>query len=285
MEFYLSGLGNMYGNLDHIKEAVVEADRLGFDGALMPDHYMWGAMGGHAIQDGYSTLETWVTLTYLAAKTENISLGTLVTPIPFRSPGMLAKMISTLDVLSNGRVVLGVGAGWSQVEFEGYSEWDKPGVRVNKTKEGLDLMIKLWTEDEVTFKGKYYEAKGAVLKPKPVQKPYPRLLFGGTGDRMLGLAGKYGDICYIPMWMTGGNIEEARAKVMNAAKRANREDKVAFMAGVMGARGPVDLGECSKMVEAAQESGAKYYMVAFPRGEGCLDSMKSFAREVMSSYR
>ena len=179
MKFFLFGLGNWFKDLALITEATVEADKLGFDGVLMPDHYMWGWDRG---PDDYVTLETWVTLTYLAAKTEQIRLGTLVTPIPFRPPAMLAKMLSTLDVLSKGRVILGVGAGWSQVEFEGYSEWNEPNVRVDKTEEGLELMIRLWTQNGVTFEGKHYKAKAAVLEPKPVQKPYPQLLFGGRGD-------------------------------------------------------------------------------------------------------
>ena len=217
MKFFLTGLGNLYHNMKRIESAIIEADRLGFDGALMPDHYMWGEMrGGHKMPNAYSTLETWVTLTYLAGKTENISLGTLVTPLPFRHPGVLAKMLSTLDILSDGRVVLGVGAGWSQVEFEGYSEWGGPKYRVDKTIEALDLMIRLWTEDEVTFKGVFYDVKGAVLDPKPIQKPYPRLLFGSTGDRMLKLTGEYADICFIPPWVAH-NYETIKSKVEDRA--------------------------------------------------------------------
>src|SRR5437773_11326064 len=98
---------------------------------------------------------------------------------------MLAKIVSTLDLLSNGRTILGVGAGWSQTEFEGYSEWSSNKIRVDKTREGLDLILKLWTQEKVDFKGKLYQAKGAVLDPKPVQKPHPPLLFSGIGHRML----------------------------------------------------------------------------------------------------
>jgi alkanesulfonate monooxygenase SsuD/methylene tetrahydromethanopterin reductase-like flavin-dependent oxidoreductase (luciferase family) len=284
MKFFLSGLGNMYANLDHIKEAVIEADGLGFDGALMPDHYMWGQMGGgHMFPDPYSTLETWVTLTYLAGKTERIGLGTLVTPVPFRPPAQLAKMLSTLDVLSGGRVIFGVGAGWSQVEFEGYSEWGSPKNRVDRTEEGVRLILRLWTEDEVDHEGRYYTAKGAVLKPKPVQKPHPPLLFAGPGKRMLSMAGRYGDLVYIPMW-TQGSPQEARARVMRAAEKAGRADKVSFIAGDMGGRGPYDLAEHLKKVEAAEESGAKVYMTGFPR-EGYFEAMRKFAGEVMSSYR
>jgi len=284
MKFYLSGLGNQYPNLELIKSAIIEADGLGFDGALMPDHYMWGEMrGGYRMPNAYSTLETWVTLTYLAGKTEEISLGTLVTPLPFRHPGMLAKMLSTLDVLSGGRVVLGVGAGWSQVEFEGYSEWGGPKYRVDKAVEALKLMIRLWTEDEVTFKGRFYEAKGAVLDPKPVQKPYPRLLFGSTGDRMLRLTGRYADICFIPPWASHQR-EEIRSKVLEAAAGANRAGEIAFMVGDMGSRGPYDSEEYAKKIDAAVESGASYYNTAFPR-ESLIESMRRFAEDVMTSYK
>ncbi len=283
MKFYLSGLGNLYPNLEMIESAIIEADGLGFDGALMPDHYMWGEMrGGYRMPNGYTTLETWITLTYLAGKTEGISLGTLVTPLPFRHPGMLAKMLSTLDVLSGGRVVLGVGAGWSQVEFEGYSEWGGAKYRVDKTFEALKLMTRLWTEDKVTFKGRFYDVKGAVLDPKPIQKPYPRLLFGSTGDRMLRLTGRYADICFIPPWASHQR-EEIRSKVLEAATGANRAGKVAFMAGDMGARGPYDSEEYAAQVEAAVESGAGYYTTAFPR-DSLIEAMRRFADDVIPSY-
>jgi alkanesulfonate monooxygenase SsuD/methylene tetrahydromethanopterin reductase-like flavin-dependent oxidoreductase (luciferase family) len=282
MKFFLGGLGNLYANETTITGAVIEADRLGLQGALMPDHYMWGEMRGHKMPNAYSTLETWVTLTYLSGKTEQISLGTLVTPLPFRPPAMLAKMLSTLDNLSGGRVILGVGAGWSQDEFEGYSTWGGAKYRVDKTIEGLKLMLELWTKDEVNFKGRFYEAKNAVLDPKPVQKPYPRLLFGSQGDRMLGLTGRYGNICFIPPW-SGEQYGAIKAKVLAAAEKAGRAGEIEFMTGDMGSRGSYDAGEVSKKIEAAEESGAAIYLASFPR-ENMLSSMRRFADEVMSSY-
>lgn len=285
MKFFLSGLGNWSRDLELIIEAVLEADRVGFDGVVMPDHYMWGEMEWHKRPNSNSTLETWMTLTYLAAKTELIRLGTLVTPIPFRPPGMLAKMIATLDILSKGRVVSGVGAGWSQVEFEGYSEWNEPKVRVDKTKEGVELMIRLWTEDRVTFEGKYYTAKAAVLEPKPVQRPYPPLLFGGRGDRMLKLAGRYADICYIPQFRSGQSYEEGKEKVLKAAEKLDRANKIAFMADGMGSEAPYDATEYSRKVEAAREAGASYILVAFPRNEDIVHSIRRFAKEVMPSFK
>jgi len=203
VKFIVAGGLNIFANWKQIQTAAIESDQLGYWGFVLPDHYMWGRDRG-----GDSTVETWTALTYLAAKTEKIRLGTLVTPIPFRPPGMLAKTVSTLDLLSNGRTILGVGAGWSRTEFEGYSKWNSNKIRVDKTREGLDLILKLWTQEKVDFKGKFYHANGAFLEPKPVQKPHPPLLFGGIGPRMLRTAGEYGDICMLWTKLTADKEQE-----------------------------------------------------------------------------
>jgi alkanesulfonate monooxygenase SsuD/methylene tetrahydromethanopterin reductase-like flavin-dependent oxidoreductase (luciferase family) len=286
MKFMLGGLGNWFNDFELVKSAILEADKLGYDGALMPDHYQWGQMGHGPMSrsDADVTMETWITLAYLAAKTEQIHLGTMVTPIPFRPPGLLAKMISTLDVLSNGRVIAGIGAGWSQVEFEGYSVWNKSKMRVDKTYEGLKLMLELWTKDKVDFDGEFYNAKGAVLEPKPVQKPYPKLLFGSQGTRMLELSGTYGDIIYLPPF---GNYDpvEAKKTVIQAAERANRVDKISFMGGSMMGQRITDMTEFMKAIESAKDAGDKYYVVTQPRDEPSLDTIRNFAKDVMPSFK
>jgi len=207
LKFILSGLGNWYSGWSLTDQAVQLADKLGFWGAVIPDHYMWAEAYGQSQKD--STLESWIALTYLAAKTQKIKLGTIVTPIPFRPPAMLAKMVATMDVLSSGRAILGVGAGWSQTEFEGYSTWDDSKTRVDKTQEGVELILQLWQKPQVDFKGKYYHAKGAILDPKPVQKPHPPLMFGGVGTRMLRLAGFMGDFAFA-FWMLGNDPKRAK---------------------------------------------------------------------------
>ena len=259
--------------------SVAEAEDLGFWGFVMPDHYMWGRMGGDA------TLETWTALAFLAARTKKIKLGTLVTPIPFRPPGILAKTISTLDIISNGRTVLGVGAGWSPTEFEGYSVWDPPKIRVEKTEEGLQLILKLWHEPKVDFNGKYYHAKGAVLEPKTVQKPHPPLLFGGTGTRMLRMAGKYGDICMISPFGER-DPKEAKRVVLDEANRHNRAIKVSF-AGIapLPQQNPKYDGKMYEdAVEKAVRLGCEYFVAPFPEGT-YLESMRSFAKAVMPKHR
>ena len=273
----------MYDNLDYILSGVIEADKQRIDGALMPDHYMWGEEIGHSMKRPYHTLETWTTLTYLAAKTENIHLGTLITPLPFRHPGTLAKRLATLDVLSGGRVLLGAGAGWSKVEFEGYSDWLGTKSRVDKTIEALSIIKRLWTEDSVTHESKYYHIKDAVLEPKPVQKPHPKILFGSSGDRMLSLTGREGDICFVPPWQ-GHRFDEIRDKVLKAAEEAGRRDKIEFMGGVMGGEEPYSAEKYMKIVEDAEEKGCIYCNVGFPRAT-MTEDIKRFAKDILPSYK
>lgn len=171
-------------NREFAEKLATKAEDEGLDSMLVWDHYM--------LPYGNRTFDAYILLSYLAGKTESIRLGTCVTPLPFRNPAMLAKMIATLDRLSEGRVIVGVGAGWSRKEFEGYSEWSEDATRVRKTEEALELMTRLWGEKKVTFKGKFYSTKGAILEPGPVQKPHPPLWFGTKGKVMMQLAAKYG---------------------------------------------------------------------------------------------
>jgi alkanesulfonate monooxygenase SsuD/methylene tetrahydromethanopterin reductase-like flavin-dependent oxidoreductase (luciferase family) len=124
-------------------------------------------------------------------------LGTVVTPIPFRPPAQLAKIVATVDVLSKGRAILGVGAGWHQPEFDGFSRWEAPRVRVDQTIEALELIDRLWRGGSVDHSGTHYTATGAQIAPLPVQQPRPQLWFGTRGRRMMRLAARYAD-CWIP---------------------------------------------------------------------------------------
>ncbi len=283
MRFILSGMGNWYSGWSLADQAVQVADKLGFWGAVIPDHYMWAESYGLQQQKD-STVESWIALTYLAAKTQKIKLGTIVTPIPFRPPAMLAKMVATMDILSSGRAILGVGAGWSQTEFEGYSTWDDSKTRVDKTKEGVELILQLWQQPKVDFKGTHYHAKGAILDPKPVQKPHPPLLFGGASARMLRLAGQYSDICHIPPWVHVP-MEKARQIVKQEARRFHREDKIAFAAGsVANYQGQkFDLKAVDQDVEKAAREGALYYIAPLHK-TGFLDNIKEFAKSIVPSY-
>ena len=264
MRFILAGIGNWVPAWDVARIAVIEAEKLGYWGVVLPDQYMWDAkdLGVETDEGVNSTLDAWIALADLAARTERINLGTWVTPIPFRPPSMLAKIVSSLDVMSNGRTILGVGAGSYDRNFEAYSEWNDKKTRVDKTVEGLDLMIQLWTKDRVNFEGQYYHAKDAILEPKPIQKPYPPLLFGGSGERMLRLAGRYASICYIPPG--GASYEESRDLVLKEASRQGREDKLSFAAS-FAPEFPYKYGskQFATKVEEAHGKGCGVFIVPF----------------------
>jgi alkanesulfonate monooxygenase SsuD/methylene tetrahydromethanopterin reductase-like flavin-dependent oxidoreductase (luciferase family) len=163
----------------------IKADELGYDSFLVLDHFI--------LPRTNRNIDAWTFLPYLAAKTEKIRLGTCVTPIPLRPPAILAKIIASADVRSNARVILGAGVGWHKPEFDGFSKWLEDRERVAYTREALDLITKLWTQDKpVNYEGKYVSSKGGVIEPKPVQKPYPQIWFGAHSPYTLKLTGRYG---------------------------------------------------------------------------------------------
>jgi alkanesulfonate monooxygenase SsuD/methylene tetrahydromethanopterin reductase-like flavin-dependent oxidoreductase (luciferase family) len=268
-------LGNLSSELGLNLEAIKEADTLGIDGFVYPDHYM--------APESNETLEVWITLAYFAAQTTRIRLGTLVTPIPLRPPQLLAKMVATLDVLSKGRCFLGVGAGWRKEEFEGYGQWDEPRVRVEKVEEGVILIKKLWTEPRVDFEGKYYRAKRAVLLPKPVQKPYPPLFFGGVGTKMMKLAGKYADVCFI----SEENPEKflaAKDIVVQAAKECKRASTPSFACDIrFDALKQKDAFRVK--IENAIELGVSHVVTGVEQEHDYLRFIRFLAQDVVPSFR
>ncbi|MEE9411356.1 MAG: hypothetical protein V3V41_10550, partial [Candidatus Heimdallarchaeota archaeon] len=125
----------------------------------------------------------------------------------------------------------------------------------------------------------------AVLEPKTMQKPYPKLLFGGSGNRMLSLAGKYGDIVFIPPWGGPEKVKEGRKRVIQSAKDSKREDKVSFMSGTMMGPQVSEIKEFMSQVEIANELGDKYFLPSFGRTENSMNLMNRFAKEVIPSFR
>ncbi len=198
------------------------AESLKLDAVFVNDHYM--KPSGNNVSDAF------LTLTAMAVQTKRIKLGTAVTPIPFRPAPQTAKLVSTLDNISNGRFIFGIGAGWNQMEFEGYGiEFPRPKERVSKTFEGIRLMKRMWTENEVTFKGKYNHIKRAILLPKPIQKPHPPILVGSRSERMCRFAAKE---CngWIPGHLSPKDYKEKmNGFIEEAAKHGRRRDDFTFV--------------------------------------------------------
>lgn len=139
-------------------------------------------------------MECWSTISSIATQTERLRLGSLVLCNSYRHPSLLAKMAATLDVISHGRLELGVGAGWHKEEFKAYGiPFAKHVVRTEQLVEAIEIIKRLWTEESVTFEGKYYSLKDAICLPKPAQKPRPRIWTGGSSRRILKIAAEHAD--------------------------------------------------------------------------------------------
>ena len=155
------------------------ADDLGFSSAWVPDHFYSGSGNPEG-----SCFEALTIVAAMAASIRNIRIGPMVLGNTYRHPALVANMAATLDHISGGRLNLGMGAGWMQSEHEGYGiALPGPRERLDRLDEALTVMKLLFTEHRANFKGKYYELNNALCEPKPIQKPYPRLVIGGAGEK------------------------------------------------------------------------------------------------------
>ncbi|MFX0082424.1 MAG: LLM class flavin-dependent oxidoreductase [Candidatus Hodarchaeota archaeon] len=176
-----------YADWEKFLRIAQESERLGYDSIWISDHLI-------SPKDRSFGLEAWTILSALASATKKIHLGTYVLCNQFRHPSLLAKMVSTIDHISKGRINLGIGAGWYKAEHISYGFiWDNLSNRINRLKESILLMKKLWTEDNVSFNGEYYKTLNANLEPKPVQKPHPPIWIGGKSQAIKQLVAEEAD--------------------------------------------------------------------------------------------
>jgi F420-dependent oxidoreductase-like protein len=173
------------------KYIAIAADDLGFDSLYAYDHFI-----PHYKDDIEKNIfECFTLLSAIAAITDNIKIGQLVVCNSYRNPALLAKMLSTLDVISNGRTELGIGAGWYEHEYVAYG-YDFPSnlIRIKQLDESLDIIKAMWTKNTSSFEGNYFKVKDAICNPKPIQYPYPTIMVGGEGEKyMLKLVAKHAD--------------------------------------------------------------------------------------------
>jgi len=138
--------------------------------------------------------EVWTLLSALAERTDDVDIGPLVGSITYRNPALLAKMATTVDVLSAGRLRLGLGAGWHEEEHRAYGfDFPDVGTRIEMLEEGIQVVKAMFTEDNPTFEGNHYTIDGALNEPKPVSQPHPPIVVGGAGPKMLRLAARHAD--------------------------------------------------------------------------------------------
>ncbi|HEY3912830.1 MAG TPA: LLM class F420-dependent oxidoreductase [Stellaceae bacterium] len=169
------------------------------------DHgFVWFSVLDHMIQipnvgvPDEPFLEGWTVLAGLAAVTRRIRLATLCTAVGYRNPAHLAKIAASVDLISRGRLTLGIGAGFFEDEYRQYG-WEfppRPATRIRQMEEAVELILKMWIEPRTTFHGRYFHVEDAILEPKPVQKPRPPLLIAGGGEQMtLRAVARLADAC------------------------------------------------------------------------------------------
>ena len=191
---------------DRLVELVQAAESAGFDLVTVMDHfYQIGNVGA----EDEPMLEAYTTLGAIAAQTRRVRLGTMVTGVTYRNPALLAKMVTTLDVVSGGRAVLGIGAGWNESEHRGYG-FELPPIRerMDRLDEALAICRLMFTQERPSFEGRHYRIEEALNSPRPIQAGGPKILVGGGGERRtLRLAARYADMTN---WF--GTLDELRHK-------------------------------------------------------------------------
>lgn len=192
---------------DRIVEVALAAEASGFDTLLLMDHVQ--QIGGVGRPED-PILEPYTLLGALAARTARIQLGTLVTGVVYRNPALLAKMVTTLDVISQGRAILGLGAAWYEDEATRYGyTWPGTGERMDRLEDALRICRAMFTQERATVEGRYHRIRDALNYPRPVQPGGPKILVGGGGERRtLRLAAQYADACNI-----FGSLDDVRQKL------------------------------------------------------------------------
>ena len=186
LPFYAFQTKNPNEYYELLKTIVLECERLGYDSIWLDDHLMY---------NNWPILEPWTALSALSALTSRIRLGTMVTCNAHRDPALLGKTVATLDVISNGRLEFGVGAGCQEAEHLAYGfGFLKASIRIENLGEALEVITRLWTQEKANYKGKHYTLRDAVCEPKPLQKPHPPITVGGGGEKLtMKITAKYAD--------------------------------------------------------------------------------------------
>jgi F420-dependent oxidoreductase-like protein len=187
------GAGDPVAAYAFLESLVSVADEEGFETAWVLDHFQT------APPSQANLFECWTLTAALLRATSRLRVGQLVTGNGYRNPALLAKMASTADIIGNGRLTFGIGAGWYEPDYAAFGyEFDDTPARLRRLGEAVRVILSLWTEDETTFEGSYYDVRGAVNQPKGVQQPHIPMLIAGGGEKVtLKLVAQHGDLCNI----------------------------------------------------------------------------------------
>jgi len=266
--------------VDQLRAVWRLADDAGFDHVWIFDHF--NPIGGNPL-DG-DIHEGWTLLGAMAEATSRVRIGNMVTGNTYRHPGVLAKMATTVDHLSGGRLEFGLGAGWAEVEHTMLGlEFPGVGERLRRLEEACQVVKRLWTEERSDFEGRYYRLTGALASPKPVQRPHPPIWIGGGGERKtLRIVAQHADV-----WnMAGGSVEDGRHKV-EVLKRHCEDvgrDPAEIRLSVQLRLAPDDLDASLRQVDAFVAEGFTE-LVLIVTEPNSLERSELVAREILPRFR
>jgi F420-dependent oxidoreductase-like protein len=194
------------------------ADGLGFEAIWNYDHF-YGL-----VENTMPTHEGWTTLAAMAVVIRRARIGCMVTGVTYRNPAILAKMAVTVDHISGGRLDFGIGAGWHEDEHRGYGiEFPSAGTRVAMLDEALTVIRRLWTQETVTFDGRFYTLHEAICEPKPIQRPHPPIVIGGSQPKMLRVIARHADEWNMPSHGTPEQWGEVNTRLNDACAEVGRD--------------------------------------------------------------
>ena len=277
-----------YG-FEDLKRVWQEADRLGYHSASLYDLL------------NIPTLECWTALSALASVTENLRLIPMVLANTYRPPALLAKMASTLDVISGGRLELGIGAGGGGSDHRG-AGYDFPSTpeRVRMLEEAMTVIKGLWSGELSDFRGRYYRLENARQEPRPIQRPRPPILIGGHGERhLLRAAARHADICNIGSEMTLDEHRQKLAVLESHCRDIGRDPaeievshNALTLIGTRASQWPTPIppgaiagtpDQCAARIQRYVDAGITYFFLIFPDPVS-VDDLRLFAREVMPRF-
>jgi F420-dependent oxidoreductase-like protein len=269
----------------YLRETGVLAEQAGFSSLWVMDHFFQIPHIGSAEKE---MLEGYTTLGFLAARTTRIELGTLVTGVTYRHPGILAKTVTTLDVLSEGRAWLGIGAGWFEREHRGLGVAYPPvSERFERLEETLRICLQMWSGDDGAFAGRHYDLKETLCVPQPLSRPHPPILIGGMGEKKtLRLVAKYAQACNL---FEHAGLKTLAHKLEVLREHCQREgrDYDSISKTVVGQTSLKDRGSAEKVLEKIlklRELGFDHAIYAF-KDPADLLTIEHFAQTIIPALR
>jgi F420-dependent oxidoreductase-like protein len=293
----LAGIKDPVEAYETMTRVALTAEETSFDSLWLSDAF-WPADTSQIL------FECWTTTAAIARDTTRVRIGQMVTYSGLRHPALLAKMASTVDVMSHGRLTLGIGSGFPDLasQFRAYG-YDFPdiSVRSRQLREAVQILLAMWTQEEATFEGKYYQLRGAINQPKGMQQPHIPLLIGGNGEQVtLKLVAQYGDACHVfgdPATIAhkfavlkqhcqaaGRDYESIRRATIAICVIAATDEQAEAqlpeaVRALFGSGGLVGSpATIRKRIAALEEAGVQELMLRFPNARN-LDGIRRFAQE------